>query len=63
MEIDNETVPSPPSVVLSETTIDPVDHVSPVDIPRDISVVHKMPAWDRQTLQEVKGHASPQGTF
>jgi hypothetical protein len=68
MEIDSETVPSPPSAVQRETYIIPVDPVvpadpvAPVDIPRDIAVGHKRPAWARQTLQEAEGHATPQGT-
>jgi hypothetical protein len=36
MEIDSETIPSPPSTIQRETTIipvDPVDPVAPVDIP------------------------------
>jgi hypothetical protein len=37
-----------------------VDHV---DVPRDIAVGRKRPAWARQTLQEAKGHATPCGTF
>jgi hypothetical protein len=51
MEIDSETVPSPPSTVKRETTIIPIDPVvpadpvAPVDIPRDIAVSHKRPAW------------------
>jgi hypothetical protein len=48
MEIDSETVPSPPLAVQRETTIDPldlVDPVNPVDIPRDIAVGHKRPVW------------------
>jgi hypothetical protein len=31
MEIDNETIPSPPSAVQRETTIIPFDPVDPVD--------------------------------
>jgi hypothetical protein len=46
-EKKEETVPSPPSVVQRETVIDPV---APVDVPRDIAVGHKRPAWARQTL-------------
>jgi hypothetical protein len=38
MEIDSETMPSPPSVVQRETYIIPV---APVDMFRDISVGHK----------------------
>ena len=60
-------VPSPlhPPTV-QRKTIDPidfVDHVAPVDVPRDIAVGQKRPTWDRRTLQEAKGHASPCGTF
>jgi hypothetical protein len=68
MEIDSETIPSPPSTVQRETSIIPVDPVvpadsiAPVDIPRDIAVGHKRFAWARQTLQEAEGHAAPQGT-
>jgi hypothetical protein len=43
MEIDNETIPSPPSIVQREVTIVPVDLVAPVDVPRDIVVGHKRP--------------------
>jgi hypothetical protein len=63
MEIDNEIVPSPPSVVQRETIIDPVDSVAQVDVPRDIAVGHKRPAWARQTLQEAEGRVAPRGTF
>jgi hypothetical protein len=65
MEIDSETIPSPPSAVQRETNIIPVDPVvpvdpiAPVDMPRDIVVGHKRLAWDRQTLQEAEGHTSP----
>ena len=49
MEIDSETIPSPPSAVQRETNIIPVDLVvpadlvAPVDMPKDIAVEHKMP--------------------
>ena len=65
MEIDNETIPSPPSTIQRETDIilvDPADLVTPIDMPRDIVVGHKRPAWARQTLQEAEGHTTPQGT-
>jgi hypothetical protein len=62
MEIDSETVPSPPSAVQRERAIIPVDPVALVDIPRDIAVGHKRPARARQTLQEAEGHVAPQGT-
>jgi hypothetical protein len=57
MEIDSETIPSPPSAVHRETYIIPDDPIAPVDpvapadsfsprnIPRDITVGHKRPAW------------------
>jgi hypothetical protein len=40
----------------------PADPVAPIDMPRDITVGHKRPAWARQTLQEAEGHKAPQGT-
>jgi hypothetical protein len=43
MDIDNETIPSPPLAVQRETNIIPVDPVSPVDIFKDIAVRHKRP--------------------
>jgi hypothetical protein len=64
MEIDSEkkeeTIHSPPSVIQRETIIDPVDLV---DVPKDIAVGQKRPAWARQNLQEEEGHATPRGTF
>jgi hypothetical protein len=67
MEIDSEkkeeTIPSPPSAIQRETVTDLVNPVAPVDVPRDIAVSQKRPAWARQTLQEAEGHASPRGTF
>jgi hypothetical protein len=38
MEIDSETIPSPPSAVQRETNIIPTNPVAPVDISRDIAV-------------------------
>jgi hypothetical protein len=73
MEIDSETIPSPPSAVQRETYIitdeptTPVDPVAPADsdapsnIPRNVTVGHKRPAWARQTLEEAEGHKAPQG--
>jgi hypothetical protein len=67
MKIDNEkkeeTITSPPSTVQRETITDPVDPVAPVDVPRDIAVGQKRPAWAQQTLQDADGHATPCGTF
>ena len=57
MEIDSETIPSPPSAVHRETYIildEPISLVSPAspeysfaprNIPRDITVGHKRHAW------------------
>jgi hypothetical protein len=44
MEIDSETIPSPPSTVQREKDIIPVDPVALVDMSRDIVVGHKRPA-------------------
>ena len=41
MEIDSETIPSPPSTVQRETDIIPVNLVAPVDTSKDIVVGHK----------------------
>jgi hypothetical protein len=41
MDIDRETVPSPPSIVQRETDIIPANPVAPVDMFRDIVVGHK----------------------
>ena len=58
-EKKEEIIPSP-SAVQRETAIVPD---APVDVPRDIAVGQKRPAWARQTLQEAEGHAAPRGTF
>jgi hypothetical protein len=68
MEIDSErqedivSPPPHPSAVQRETVerVDPVDHV---DVPRHIAVGRKRPAWACQTLQEAEGHVAPRGTF
>jgi hypothetical protein len=59
MDIDSETITSPPSIVHRETTINPV---APVNIPRDIAVGHTRFSWAQQTMQEEEGHAASQGT-
>jgi hypothetical protein len=43
MEIDSETIPSPPSAIQRETNITSGHPGSPVDMFRDIAVGHKMP--------------------
>jgi hypothetical protein len=44
MEIDSETIPSPPSAVQRETDIIPANPIAPVDMSRDIAIGHKRPA-------------------
>jgi hypothetical protein len=43
--------------------VDPFDLVYLVDVPRDIVVDQKMPAWACQNLQQEEGHTVPRGTF
>jgi hypothetical protein len=43
MEINSETIPSPPSTFQRETDIILADPVAPVDMSRDIAVGHKRP--------------------
>jgi hypothetical protein len=56
-------------ITFQKETVEPidqiglVDHVAPFNVPRDIAIGRKRPAWARQTLQEAKGHATPRGTF
>jgi hypothetical protein len=73
MEIDSEKITPPPSIVQRETYIipddpttlvdlvSPIDSVAPSNIPRDIIVGHKIPAWARQNLEEEHGNKYPQG--
>jgi hypothetical protein len=44
MEINSETIPSPPSSFQRETKIIPADLVARVDMSRDIAVRNKRPA-------------------
>jgi hypothetical protein len=44
MEIDSETIPSPPSTFQRETYIIPTDPVTPLDMSKDIAVGNKSPA-------------------
>jgi hypothetical protein len=74
MEIDSDIMLSLPLAVHRETytiLVDPIapvdpfvpaDPIAPSDIPIDITVGHKMPPWAQQTLQEIEGHKSLQGT-
>jgi hypothetical protein len=43
MDIDSETIPSPPSTIQRETNITSSYPGSPVDMFKDIAVGHKMP--------------------
>jgi hypothetical protein len=73
MEIDSETIPPPPSIVQRETYIIPYEPIALVDlvtleylvapsnIPRDITIGHKIPSWAQKTLEEEEGHKAPQG--
>jgi hypothetical protein len=38
--------------------VDPIELVHPIDVPMDITVGPKIPAWARQTLQEARGTCS-----
>jgi hypothetical protein len=69
-EKEEEMVSSPPHTTTIQRepdelveTIDPIEPVHPIDVPREIIVGRKRPAWARQTLQEAEGHATPRGTF
>ena len=44
MNVDSETIPSPPSAFQREIDINPVDPVAPVDMSRDIAVGNKRPS-------------------
>jgi hypothetical protein len=44
MDIDSETIQSPPSVVQRETNIIPIVLAAPIDMFKDIEVGHKRPA-------------------
>jgi hypothetical protein len=75
-EREEEMVSSPPHTPAVQRepdepveTIEPVDPIEPIepvhtiDIPREIIVGWKIPAWAHRTLQEAEGHAAPRGTF
>jgi hypothetical protein len=45
-EIQEEMVPSPPHPpTIQRETVDPIDHVAPIDVPRNIVVGRKRHAW------------------
>jgi hypothetical protein len=71
MEIDGDTIPSSHSEIQRETdsvpdepttqidSAPPTDSVAPSNVPRDITVRHKRPAWAHQTLEEAERHKAP----
>jgi hypothetical protein len=72
MEIDSEeqealkdkgTYLSFPVVHPSDYQEESVEPTEPVDLPRDVAVTRKRPAWLRDTLQDAERHATPSGTF
>jgi hypothetical protein len=60
---DDRTDPSSPVVHPSDYQEESVEPAGPVDLPRDVAVTRKRPAWLRDTLQDAKRHASPRDTF
>ena len=70
MQIDDEELEmrSSPSPVQNELVgkdepIDPIDPVTTIDIPEDMTINQKRHKWEQQTLQDAEGHESPHGTF
>ena len=48
MEIDSETIPSPPSIVQREIIIDPIDPVDPVDLVAPVNVPGYIPVGKKR---------------
>jgi hypothetical protein len=72
MDEDREEQEAPREAVMEDSTPEePIPEVQnemveserPVDPPREVAVNRKRPAWLRNTLQEVEGHATPKGSF
>ena len=40
-----------------------IEPVNPVDLPRDVAVIRRRPAWLRDTFQDALGHVAPCDTF
>jgi hypothetical protein len=55
--------PSSPIVHPSDYQEEFVERIEPMDLPRDVAVTMKRSAWLRDTLQDAKGHATPNGIF
>ena len=69
-ETHNEEQEAPKDDDPSSTVVHPLDHeeesvesTEPVDLPRDVAVIRKRPAWLHDTLQDIENHAAPNGTF
>jgi hypothetical protein len=60
---DDHTDPSSPVVHPSDYQEELVEPAEPVDLPRDVAVTRKRPAWLRDTLQDAERHATPRDTF
>jgi hypothetical protein len=60
---DESTNPCNPFVHPSYYEEESVEPAEPVDLPRDVAVTKKRPAWFRETLQDTEGHAAPSGSF
>jgi hypothetical protein len=60
-------VSSPPHTLAvqrePDELVETIEAVHPIDVPREITVGRKRPAWARQTLQEAERHAAACGTF
>jgi hypothetical protein len=60
---DDYTYPSSSIIHSSDHQEESTDIEGPVDLPRDIAVTRKRPAWTYDTLQDAKRHATPSDTF
>ena len=46
-----------------EELADPVEPAQPIELPREVTLVKRKPAWLHETLQEGEKHAAPEGAF
>jgi hypothetical protein len=60
---DTVMVDSTPKELIPESQNETIEPKIPVDPPKEVTVTRKRPAWLRNTLQEVEGHAAPRGSF
>jgi hypothetical protein len=60
---DDRTNPSSSIVHSSYHQEESVEPEGLVDLPRDVEVTRKKPAWLRDTLQDIVRHATPHDTF